>query len=268
MSESSLYLPWVALLGMCWGSFLYVCALRIPSGISIVSPASRCPVCGKPLRSVDKIPLLSWLFLRGRCRHCQTPISAAYPLSELISGTVFLLLWSTNAVDWVWVAYITLFSLLFVGSWVDLKERWIPDRCSLGAILLGIGFSIWLPQLHGTTEIAVSVLCSLIGVMVGSGILFLIGALGKALLKREAMGLGDVKIMGGIGAFLGWEAVLFCLFFSSLIALIVHLGMRVCGQGEHAQEIPFGPYLSVAALLWMVQGSGWWAAYLTWVVGI
>ena len=150
----------------------------------------------------------------------------------------------------------------------DLKERWIPDRCSLGAILLGIGFSIGLPQLHGTAEIAVSVLRSLIGVAVGSGILFLIGVLGKAFLKREAMGLGDVKMMGGIGAFLGWEAVFFCLFFSSLIGLIVHLGLRVCGQAETAQEIPFGPYLSVAALLWMIEGSGWWAAYMSWVVGI
>lgn len=206
--------------------------------------------------------------LRGRCRHCQTRISFCYPLSELISGAVCLLLWNMYAFEWICIPYITLFSLLFVGSWVDLEEHWIPDRCSLGSLLLGIGFSIGFPQLHGTTEISVSILRSLIGAVVGSGILLLIGAVGKGFLKREAMGLGDVKVMGGIGAFLGWEAVLFSLFFSSLMGLIVHMGMHFFKQQPSAQEIPFGPYLATAAILWMYQGDHWWASYLTWMAGI
>ena len=151
---------------------------------------------------------------------------------------------------------------------MDIEAQWIPDRCSWGALVAGVLLSGCLPELHGAEDRLEGLLSGVIGATAGSGLLFLIGVIGSALLKREAMGLGDVKLMGGIGAFLGWKAIFFCLFFASLSALVVCLIGYLLRRGRFTHEIPFGPYLSVAAIVWIWKGSAWWDLYLRWVSGV
>ena len=170
-----LYLPWVFLLGVCWGSFLHLCAVRIPKGLSIVLPPSHCPHCEVRLRAMDAIPLLGWLLIRGRCRSCATSVPIRYPLSELICGGLFVLIWGGYGLDWILLPYGVLLSLLFVGSIVDLDEQWIPDRCSYGAMGLGLLFSMGYPELHGEMEWIAALVESAIGLVAGGGLLFLVG---------------------------------------------------------------------------------------------
>ncbi|MAW39978.1 MAG: prepilin peptidase [Kiritimatiellaceae bacterium] len=263
MTASMLYLPWVFLLGVCWGSFLHLCAVRIPKGLSIVLPPSHCPHCEVRLRAMDAIPLLGWLLIRGRCRSCATSVPIRYPLSELICGGLFVLIWGGYGLDWILLPYGVLLSILFVGSIVDLDEQWIPDRCSYGAMGLGLLFSMGYPELHGEMEWIAALVESAIGLVAGGGLLFLVGWVGSWVLKREAMGFGDVKLLAGIGAFLGWEAVLFSVFGGAVLGLLGTFLCMLMGKRERAEAIPFGPYLSLGALVWIVWGLDLWAFYLS-----
>lgn len=258
-----LYLPWIFLLGICWGSFLHLCAVRIPKGCSIVFPPSHCPHCEGRLRARDLIPLLSWLLRRGRCRSCSAIISIRYPLSELICGGLFVFIWGGYGSVWILFPYGVLLSLLFVGSIVDLDEQWIPDRCSYGAMGLGLLFSVGYPELHGEMEWLPALVKSLIGLVTGGGLLVVVGWIGSRISKREAMGLGDVKLLAGIGAFLGWEAILFSVFGGAVFGLLGTFICMLMGTRERAEVIPFGPYLSLGAFVWMVAGLDLWTLYLS-----
>ena len=263
MTPSMLYMLWVFLLGICWGSFLHLCALRIPKGVSIGLPPSHCPHCKVRLQARDMIPLLGWLLIRGRCRSCAISIPIRYPVSELVCGGIFVLIWSVYGLDWILLPYGLLLSLLFVGSIVDLDEQWIPDRCSYGAMGWGLLFSVGYPELHGELDSMAALAESVIGLVAGGGLLFFIGLIGSWIMKREAMGLGDVKLLAGIGAFLGWEAVLFSVFGGAVLGLLGTLLWMIMGNRERAEAIPFGPYLSLGALIWIVIGRDLWSIYLS-----
>jgi leader peptidase (prepilin peptidase)/N-methyltransferase len=268
------YLTFVVFLfGACFGSFLNVCIYRIPAELSVVKPRSRCPKCMTNLAWRDNIPILGWVMLGGKCRYCKVPISPRYPIVELITALLFTAIWlkypmlTHGGLDYRFAAYGLLAFGLLLGSFVDLDEMWIPDRCTIGGMIVGPILSFLIPSMHGSESHFQALIQSLIGLGVGFGILWSVSFFGKLILKKDDMGFGDVKLMGALGAFFGWQAVLFIIFVSSLLGSIIGVGLIAFGKKEWQSRIPFGPYIALAALIWMLGGHVWWEAYIAWISG-
>ncbi|MDD4736718.1 MAG: prepilin peptidase [Kiritimatiellae bacterium] len=268
----------VFLFGACVGSFLNVCVYRIPRDESVVKPRSHCPHCGKLIAWYDNVPVLSYLLLGAKCRHCGGRISPRYMLIELLVAVLFTLVWLLYGLLERGGSYVMLLdpripvywlamSGLVVATFVDFEHYIIPDRISLGGIAAGLLLSGLLPQIHGTTSHVASFEAGLIGALAGGGLLWGVGFLGKLILKKEAMGMGDVKLLAAIGAFLGWQAVLFTVIISSFAGSIVGVSLIAVGDKKWQSRLPYGPYIALGALLWMLWGSDWWMAYLMWVTG-
>ncbi len=232
-----------ALFGLVLGSFANVLVHRLPRGESIVWPGSRCPECGHPIAWFDNVPLLSWLLLRGRCRHCRAPISRRYPLVELafavLWGGVLAALGPTLPA----LGGGVFLSLLLVLALIDLETMLLPDVLTLGGTAAGLALA-WL---EGRLPDAA------IGAAAGYGVFAAIAWIYRRLTGREGLGGGDWKLLAMIGAFLGWRALPFVVFASALVGLVVGGAWLVlAGRGLRA-EIPYGPFLAAAA-------AGWWLA--------
>ena len=230
--------------GAIVGSFLNVVILRLPQeGGSIVFPASHCPRCKTPLSWYENIPIISYIFLRGKCKHCNNNISLQYPVVELLmaflSGAVFY----KFGLSITACGYFLFCAALVVIIWIDIHHQIIPDIISLPGIFVGFFFSFVNSQVTWQS--------SLIGLLVGGGILYSIALLYFVLRKQEGMGGGDIKLLAMIGAFLGWQSLLFVIFFSSLTGTIVGLTAMAKQKKGGATRIPFGPFLSVAALFFL-----------------
>lgn len=241
------------MIGASIGSFLNVCIARIPEKKSIVSPPSSCPKCGQGIKFYDNIPLLSYILLRGRCRQCKTSISMRYPLVELLTAILSVLLMMRFGPSISYLIYFCLVSALLTITFIDLDHRIIPDVISLPFIPLGFLASFLLIQ--------VTWLDSLLGILVGGGSLLLVAVIYEKLTGHEGMGGGDIKLLAMLGAFLGWEGVLFTIMASSLLGTIIGGGgMLISGKGRRF-AIPFGPFLSLGAVLYMLWGNlliGWY----------
>lgn len=263
--------------GACIGSFLNVCVYRIPRNLSVVRPGSRCPRCHVPIAWHDNLPIISWLVLRARCRRCGGRIRARYVIIEALTGLLFLLVWmkwglpprplglapalSFAAVLVGWTAL----GGLILATFVDLERFIIPDRVSLGGMALGLLLGPLLPALQGQSNWLGGLAAAAAGAALGTGLLLGVAGIGRLIFKREAMGLGDVKLLGAIGALFGWRAVIFSVMVSSLTGSLVGVAMVVCGGRRMRSRIPFGPFLAWAALLWLLWGPLWWHAYWTWL---
>jgi leader peptidase (prepilin peptidase)/N-methyltransferase len=258
----------IFLAGLCIGSFLNVCIWRIPREESIVFPGSHCPACNHALAPWDNLPLLSWLWLNGKCRHCQAPISPRYFLVELLTGALFTAIWLVHGWTIQTPVFIFFSGALILGTFVDFDHLILPDRVTLGGMLAGVVLSVAFPVLQGQTERVPALLHSLAGLALGYGILWLVATLGRLILKREAMGFGDVKLLGAIGACLGWQAVLFSIFVSSLSGTVTGLSFIATGHKELQSKIPYGPHLALAAVVWMLCGPACVDFYLAWAAGL
>lgn len=233
--------------GLVTGSFLNVCIYRIPEKKSIISPPSSCPYCGKRVRFYDNIPLLSYLFLLGRCRHCRHRISWQYPLVEGLTGILSLLLYIRYGLSFQYLFFLAFAATLVVISFIDLKHQIIPDMLSLPGILAGWGFSFFVPNGFWFD--------SLIGSAAGGGALLLVAYVYEKLTGREGIGGGDIKLLTMIGAWMGWRALPLILLISSMTgAVIGSVFLLLAGKGYRAR-IPFGPFLSLGAVLHMLWGS-------------
>ena len=264
----SLYLTLLTFLfGACIGSFLNVCIYRIPREESIVHPRSHCPSCNQLIAWYDNLPMLSYFFLRGRCRHCQTVISPRYALVEMLTAVLFLAVWNTYGADPRTLVYLVMMSGLILGTFVDLEHYIIPDRVSLGGMATGLLFSALVPSLHGETEVGPALASSVLGLVAGSGVLFLVAEAGRLIFKKDAMGLGDVKLLGGIGAYLGWPAVVFTILVSSLLGSVIGVALILCGKREWQSRLPYGPFLAVGAGSWVLGGRHLWDWYISWIMG-
>lgn len=264
----TLYFTLLAFLGgACIGSFLNVCIYRIPRGESIVRPRSRCPSCGALIAWYDNIPLLSYLRLGGKCRRCGAKISIRYPFVEMLTAVLFLALWNRYGLDPRTLVYMGLTAALMIATFVDLDFMIIPDRISLGGMPAGLLASAFVPSLHGADTAWDSLISSLIGLAAGSGSLYLVAWLGRLAFKKDAMGLGDVKLLGAIGAFLGWEGVVFTILVSSLLGSVFGVAMILAGGRAWQSKIPYGPYLAAASIIWIIGGVRWWDAYVAWLLG-
>lgn len=233
--------------GAAIGSFLNVCIYRIPAETSIVKPSSRCPSCGHPIRFYDNIPILSFLILRAKCRDCGAKISWRYPLIELITGLMALLLFGKFGFSIVFIAFFIFTAVLIVITFIDLDHQIIPDILSLSGIpvfFLAAVFIVKLPWLE-----------ALIGLLIGGGVLLAIAYGYELITKREGMGGGDIKLLAMIGGFLGWKSLIFVLLFSSLTGAVVGIAAMVIKKQDTKYAIPFGPFLSVAAVAWIFWGD-------------
>ncbi len=257
----------VFMVGACIGSFLNVCIHRIPRSESVIKPRSRCPECRRDIPWYDNIPLISFFALRGKCRNCGARISVRYVLVELLTAVLFYLVWIQYGWTVLTPIFLVVVSGLILATFVDFEHMIIPDRVSLGGILAGVISSAMFPELHDAVRVMDSVKESLIGMVVGAGSLWLVGVLGSWIFRKDAMGLGDVKLLGAIGAFLGWQGVLFTVMISSLLGSAVGLSFIAMKRKEWQSRIPYGPYLALAAVLWILWGAVWWDAYIAWMAG-
>ncbi|MEI6631613.1 MAG: prepilin peptidase [bacterium] len=248
----------VFIFGSLIGSFLNVCIHRLPLGESVINPPSHCPKCGKPISWHDNIPILSYLFLAGRCRFCREKISARYFVVEFLTALVFLFFYSRFGLGYNFFFYIIFACGLIVATFVDIRERIIPDEISLGGAVCGFILS----SLKGVRLTPFSftpshLLGSLYGIIAGAGIIYLSGFIFDLayfkILKKPAvdgetssMGGGDVKLMAMVGAFLGWEKAILVFFLAPFFGLFFGIA-NLLVKKEHV--IPYGPFLSLAALL-------------------
>ena len=340
-------------LGCIVGSFLNVCIHRMPRGESLISPASHCPQCQYSIPWYLNVPLITWVYLRGKCANCQAPISARYFLVELLTGLAFLGSWlfAGRHSPWLALVYCLIMAGFIAATFIDFEHFIIPDEITIGGMVVGFLCSIAVPALQGTNQRLLAGGRSFLGILVGVGMVYVILRLGKLLfgrhklalpadtkvvftetalvlpdkevpyedlffrksdvitleakavetidrcykavrirlspeklhigddildpedvphlevvtdrmvLPREAMGLGDVKFMGAIGAFLGWQATVFSLMISSIIGAMVGLVLILLRKQAWSSRLPYGPYIALAATLWMFGGQKlvvWW----------
>ena len=245
-----------SVLGLAVGSFRNVVIYRLPKGQSLVRPGSRCPRCGRFLNWFDNIPLVSWVALRGRCRQCGAPISAQYPLVELVTGLLAVGIVAVTEPGPLLVSRLVLAAALVVLFMIDLEHQILPNAITLPGIVIGFVLSFFLPG--GPVR-------SLVGIALGGGILYAIAA-GYYLVRREeGMGMGDVKMLAMIGAFLGWQAVLLTLILSSFAGAVVGAGLMAFKRGGLRYALPFGTFLSLGALVAMLTGDfiiAWYFGYI------
>jgi leader peptidase (prepilin peptidase)/N-methyltransferase len=334
-------------LGCIVGSFLNVCIHRMPLDMSIVSPPSHCPHCKYSIPFYLNIPLVTWLALRGRCKNCGAPISPRYFIVELLTGVMFLSCWlmfgaKSPALALVYAIFL---AGLIAATFIDFEHFIIPDAITLGGMVAGFATSFFLPALHDANTLSVGMSRSLLGMVVGAGVIYAILRLGKLLfgrqrlklpletkiiftetcvhlpdkeipyeelfyrksdviilqartvelvdrcykdatlrlspstlqigdekinpddvpcmeavsaeiiLPREAMGLGDVKFMGAIGAFIGWQGAVFSLMVSSMIGAAVGIILILMRRREWSSRMPYGPYIALAAVIWIFGGK-------------
>ena len=233
--------------GAIVGSFLNVCIYRIPRGESIITPGSHCPHCENPIQFYDNIPLVSYLLLKGKCRHCHQTISLQYLIVEGVTALSSFLLFVKYGPSWSYLFYFCFIAGLIVITLIDLYHQIIPDVISLPGIGIGLLASFLLPQ--------ITFLNSLIGMLLGGGSLFLVATLYQWLFKREGLGGGDVKLLAMIGAFLGWKAVILTILLSSLIGSITGILIMVAKGKDFKYAIPFGPFLSLGAVVSFFYGE-------------
>ncbi len=247
--------------GAIVGSFLNVCIFRIPLKRSIVYPGSHCFSCHKPIAWYDNVPLLSFFILKGRCRHCHVRLSWQYPIVEYLSALLFVVFYLSFGLSVKGVITLGFSLALLVQGAVDFKRQIIPDVITLPGILLGLLLSALIPALQRQSSWEWGFLYSFCGVLLGGGILYSIGTAAGFFLKKEAMGGGDVKLLAMIGAFLGWQGVTWTLFLASLVGSVAGVYMRA---KHHRERIPFGPYLALAAVLYLFFGERFfdWYRYL------
>ncbi len=234
--------------GTAIGSFLNVIIWRWPRKESIITPGSRCPKCGKPIAWYDNLPILSFILLAGRCRDCREKISFRYPLIELLSGILSLVaFWCFGPTRW-YLIYFAFLSGLLAASIIDLEHRLIPDEISIGGAVFAIGLSF----LPGNK---IPVLDSLIGALAGFLILFLVAEGYYLIARREGMGLGDAKLLAMIGAFLGFRSLPLIIFIGPLLGSVVGIFFLALSKEGRYYKIPFGPFLAVAAMIYLVIWS-------------
>jgi len=292
------YLPLtIFLVGLCIGSFVNVCIWRIPRKKSIIYPFSQCPKCGNYLRWYENIPLLSYLFLKGQCRYCKEKISWQYPLVELLSGSIFLLFYLkfSFSIQLFFVLILSVF--LLIASGIDYYHRLIPNKLTYSLIITGLSFSFFNPFLNftftpyrhfvsnGASILHFSLhstrfLYALCSLLFAGGLLYFIGLLGEKILKKEAMGGGDIKLLAGIGAFVGIKNIFWIIFLAStiggisgLLKILSHKLFKRSSQlssdavvqsapslklwsvsdltlaSDDDTLIPFAPYLSIATFI-------------------
>ena len=236
----------VFLFGICIGSFLNVCIYRLPGSKSIVHPRSMCPGCGTLIRFYDNIPILSYVVLGGKCRHCNARISFRYPVVEFISGIFAVGVYWKFGLGFESLIYYTFIATLLIITFIDIDHQIIPDVISLPGIPLFFAASLALPKVTWVE--------SLLGILIGGGSLWLVAQLYYLLTRKEGMGGGDIKLLAMMGAIIGWKGVLFTIFAASAVGTIAGLLVILMAGKTMKLKIPFGPFLAIGAITYIFFG--------------
>ncbi len=242
----------VVVFGAVIGSFLNVCIHRFPLEKSVIYPGSHCPECEQPVRWFDNIPLLSYVFLRGKCRQCSLRIPLRYFFVEAACALIWFSFLQRHGFTPAFVGGSVLFTLLLAVTVTDLETGLIPDAFTFTGVLCGLGWAALEPARFGQAASGGGIERSLLGLAAGSGILWLTGWLGTRVFRKESMGLGDVKLMAFLGAFLGIKKIVLVFLMAPFFALPVALYARLAKKSE---TIPFGPYLAAAGALLFLYGE-------------
>jgi leader peptidase (prepilin peptidase)/N-methyltransferase len=255
--------------GACFGSFLNVCISRWPDGLSVVRPRSRCPNCGHQITALENIPIISWLFLRGKCRGCGNPISFQYPLVEIVVGIVWMLCYLHFGGTFTMIRVAVFITTLIGIAVTDLKRYLIPDGFTVFGLLWVVATAI-VALFIGGDDIFAGAYDALIGACVGAGAIAIAGWLGEAALKKEAMGFGDVTLMAMAGAAVGANRALMTIFLGALIGAVVFVGIvypiayfraRAAQKEFEPPLVPFGVFLAPAAVIALLWGDRLISAY-------
>jgi leader peptidase (prepilin peptidase)/N-methyltransferase len=236
----------IFIFGLCIGSFLNVCIYRLPESKSIVQPRSMCPHCGTLIRFYDNIPILSYILLKGKCRHCSTPIALRYPVVELISGAFALGVYLKYGIGFEAAIYYALIATLIVITFIDIDHQIIPDVVTLPGIPIFFAASFALKQLTFVE--------SILGILVGGGSLFLVAWLYHLLAKKEGMGGGDIKLLAMMGAIIGWKGVLFTIFVASAVGTLAGMLIILKTRKTMKLAVPFGPFLAIGGIIYILFG--------------
>jgi leader peptidase (prepilin peptidase) / N-methyltransferase len=238
----------VFLIGISVGSFLNVLIYRIPRKIKFGFDRSFCPHCKTRIKFYDNIPLLSYLILRGKCRACGKRISIRYPLIELLNGLAYVFFIWHYGLTLHFFVYSFLSSILIAIFFIDLDFQIIPDLFTIPGMVIGLGVSL--------APGGIGIVASAIGLVVGGAVLYLVAELGDRLFKKESMGGGDIKMAAMLGAFLGWQKVVFIFFGSAVIGLVISIILMFFSQELRSKRvIPFGPFLAIAAVVAILYGD-------------
>ncbi len=241
-----------AVFGLAVGSFFNVVIHRLPRRQSLMRPRSRCPRCGTTLRWFHNIPVISWLLLRGRCGQCRAPISARYPLIEIVTAVLAVLVVATTPPGWQLASRLIFTGALVVLFAIDLEHQLLPNAVTLPGICVGLLLSLFMPP---------GVWSALLGAIVGAGVLYAIAGAYYLVRRVEGLGMGDVKMLAMVGAFLGWQNVLLTLVLASFSGALIGMALLTTARGGMRHALPFGTFLAVGALVAMLGGDqiiGWY----------
>ena len=245
----------IFILGLIVGSFSNVCIYRIPINESIIYPASHCPKCRSSIKPIDNIPLLSYILLKGRCRNCGSRIPIQYPVVEFLTGIIYILIFLIYGLTLQSLIYIILASAVIIIAFIDLNKQIIPDVISLPGIVIGLILSFFVPY--------ISFINSVLGVLVGGGIILVIGLVGSAIFKKEAMGGGDVKLAAMIGAFLGWQYIIISLFLGFFLGALAGIFLILSKIKRREDIMPFGPFIALGSIITLL----WSEKIIVWYIG-
>ena len=249
--------PWLlslaGLLGLAVGSFLNVCIYRLPLEQSLIFPGSRCTVCSRTLSWFENVPVLAWIVLGGRCRTCRTGISVVYPLVEAFTAVMFVWAAWQYGPGWLLFSRLLLGCMLVVLFFIDLRHRILPNVITVGGTIVGFILSFVTPPGWAS---------SLIGLAIGGLIPLALAEAYLRVRKVEGLGMGDVKMLALIGAFLGWKLVLLTLALGSFLGSFVGLGLIVTRRGDMKLALPFGTFLAIAAMVSASVGDSLVAWYM------
>lgn len=236
----------VLIFGASLGSFLNVCIYRLPRSQSLIRPRSMCPSCGAKIAFYDNVPVLSYLLLWGRCRHCKTTISFRYPVVELAAGLFAVAVLNQYGFTWDALCRYALVAALLIVIFVDIDYQIIPNVITYPGIMIGFISSFFLQEITYKE--------SLMGIVLGGGLLLVVAYGYYFVTKKEGMGGGDVKLLAMVGAFLGWKAVIFTMFVGSAVGSVLGIMLALRSAKGRKTAVPFGPFLSLGALLFMFYG--------------
>ncbi len=251
-------------LGASIGSFLNVVIYRIPAGLSILWPPSHCPQCHSRLKTTENVPIFGWLWLRGRCGHCRNPISIRYPVVELMTALLFLVVFSKFGITISTLGYWAFFSWLLALSMIDLDTMTLPNPLTQSGLILGLGFQIitTLETNFQVNNLVNYLMIGIIGAVVGLWLLDLISIFGSIAFGQTVMGGGDAKLAAMIGAWLGWKYLLLACFLACAMGAFIGGAAIAIGLLDRRQPIPFGPFLAMGASLTVIWGNDILSTYL------
>lgn len=250
------------LTGSIIGSFLNVCIYRIPRNLSVVRPSSRCPSCNAAIRPYDNIPIVSFLILKGRCRHCRAPIPLRYPFVEALNAVLYVAVLWRYGFGWHAPVLFAFCSALIVITFIDLDHKIIPNAITLPGIAVGLAAGSFILPDPFAADSLLGPVESLIGAVSGGGLFYLVAVLGQLVLRQEALGAGDIKLMTMVGAFMGWKSVLLTTFAGSLLGSVIGISLMAFKGMKKRTQLPFGTFLSPSAILALLFGREILALYL------